>query len=163
MLEESVFISDSLLGKGVFSTRSFSLGENILSFRGSLLSFEQAVQLGDDGCYPLQIGEKWYVDIEPPGRFVNHSCEPNTGIRGERDLVALREIISGEELFYDYSTTMDEDYWTMACKCGSTVCRGVVKDFKYLPLDLQKRYLSLGIVQPYILSRALLTLFKRVF
>ncbi|MDP3729114.1 MAG: hypothetical protein Q8R18_06725 [bacterium] len=58
---------------------------------------------------------------------------------------------------------MDKDYWTIACDCGRASCRGVVKDFKCLSLDLQKKYLSLGVVQPYILRRVLPTLFERIF
>ena len=55
-----------------------------------------------------------------------------------------------EEIFYDYSTTMDEDSWTLQCKCGSQNCRKIVKDFKFLPQELQKKYLELNIVQNFI-------------
>ena len=162
MLENSLSIRNSSFGKGISSSRSFSLGDRILTFTGPLISFEQTVKLEEKECYPLQIGRKLYIDIEAPGRFVNHSCEPNTGIQNTKDLIALRNIIAGEEIFYDYSTSMDEDHWTMACTCGSASCRGIVTDFKYLPLALQRKYLSLGVVQPYIMERVLPTFFKRV-
>ncbi|MDP3729115.1 MAG: SET domain-containing protein [bacterium] len=99
MLEEFVYVGSSPFGRGVFSSRSFTLGENILSFYGLLLSFEQAVKLGDLECYSLQIGHKLYMDLEAPGRLINHSCSPNAGISKGRDLVALRDIVYGEELF----------------------------------------------------------------
>lgn len=80
---------------------------------------------------------------------MNHSCNPNCGIRNGV-LVALRNIIEGEEIAYDYSTTMDERYWTMACRCGAAACRGIVDDFRTLPEELRRQYLSLGIVMPFI-------------
>lgn len=39
-------------------------------------------------------------------RYINHSCEPNCESRivdgGRVAIVALRDIVAGEELFYDY-------------------------------------------------------------
>jgi hypothetical protein len=68
-------------------------------------------------------------------------------------LIAIADIIAGEEIFYDYSTTMNEDYWTLACLCGSASCRGSVGDFKYLPLHTRQRYLRFGIVQGYLVRQ----------
>ena len=45
---------------------------------------------------------------------------------------------------------MDENYWTMECKCGEKNCREVVKDFKHLPSKIQKKYLDMNIVQKFI-------------
>ena len=97
-----------------------------------------------------------HVQLDPPGVFLNHSCVPNTGVTDDRWLVALHEIAPGEELRYDYSTTMHENRWTMACRCGATDCRGLVTDFRLLSPVRQQHYLRLGVVQPFIV-RALAT------
>ncbi|MDB9333950.1 hypothetical protein, partial [Nodularia spumigena] len=72
------------------------------------------------------------------------------GIVNSNILIALNDIAQDEEIFYDYSTTMSEKLWTMKCSCGSSICRGVVKDFHYLPTDIKAKYLNLGIVQKFI-------------
>jgi hypothetical protein len=72
-----------------------------------------------------------------------------------RDLVsgfALRPIARGEEILYDYSTTMSEQRWTMQCQCGAPSCRGIIADFHDLPAELQRRYLAMRIVQPFIVA-----------
>ena len=78
---------------------------------------------------------------------MNHSCDPNAGLKEDREMVALREIQPGEEVAFDYSTTMSERHWTMPCACGAAGCRKVVGDFHELPILVQQRYLQLAVVQ----------------
>ena len=60
-------------------------------------------------------------------QLLNHSCDPNCFSRpvGQSRVVlsALRDILPGEELTYDYRFSGDE---TLVCKCGSAKCRGTV-------------------------------------
>jgi len=128
-------------------------GEEILRFAGPLINLEEALAKGVRQCDPLQIGPGLYVDIGPPGVLVNHSCAPNAGIRDDVRLIAIADIIAGEEIFYDYSTTMSEDHWTLACLCGNASCRGSVGDFKYLPLHIRQTYPRFGIVQGYLVRQ----------
>ena len=73
---------------------------------------------------------------------------------GKVFVVAIRPINAQEEIAWDYSTTLDlNGAWEMPCHCGSPQCRKVIKDFKTLPLELQKKYSDLGIVPQYILSK----------
>jgi D-alanine-D-alanine ligase len=75
-------------------------------------------------AYPLS-EEVFVLWDEDPEKWSpqNHSCEPNTGFRG-LDLVALREIATGEELTLDYGTFCDEGMEPFECRCGSAACRG---------------------------------------
>jgi hypothetical protein len=102
---------------------------------------------------PLQIGPDRYIDLEEPGRIVNHSCNPNAGIRDDVQLIAIKDIQKDEEIRYDYSTTMDDGHWTLKCKCNEPNCRKVIKDFKHLPPDVQQKYITLGIVQKFIAEK----------
>lgn len=112
-----------------------------------------ALAKGDETGHCLQIGQELYIDPEDPGRRLNHSCAPNAGIMRDFDVVAIRDIKKSDEITIDYSTTMDEDIWVMECQCGGDNCRRTIKDFKCLPRDLQKKYLSLGVVQNFIANK----------
>ena len=143
-------VGRSDLGIGVFATARLRRGQRILAFSGPKITFQEAVAKGDFECYPLQVSARRYIDLTAPGSCVNHSCEPNSGIRNGRLLVAVRNIESGEEIRYDYSTTMDENYFTMRCKCKAPTCRGVVTDFALLPRSRKEFYLERRLVMPFI-------------
>lgn len=145
-----VYVSECGLGRGLFAATGFKRGEPILTFSGRLRSLEE-IQGRSDSFNMLQLGPRLYMDLEAPGVFGNHSCEPNAGIRVNTSLIALKDLRPGEEIHYDYSTTMDEDLETMVCRCGTARCRGLVQDFHHLPPELQRHYCALGIVQDFIL------------
>jgi hypothetical protein len=81
---------------------------------------------------------------------VNHSCRPNAGIIEDRILVALSPIFPDDEICYDYSTTMKEDHWTLACLCSSPTCRREIRDFTTLSPDVQQWYLARGIARRFL-------------
>ena len=64
-------------------------------------------------CFQIEVDahlgpmyDNYEVDYNKNGIFsVNHSCEPNCGIRNACGLVALRDIKDGEEITYDYCMT----------------------------------------------------------
>lgn len=76
--------------------------------------------------------------------YVNHSCEPNCGFRGQITLVALRDICPGEEIVYDYVMTdvnyKDEEWGEMKCVCKSADCRGAITGEDWKRKDLQEKY-----------------------
>ncbi|CAB4129941.1 SET domain containing protein [uncultured Caudovirales phage] len=61
--------------------------------------------------------------------FVNHCCSPNLGFDSNGNVVAIKDIIQGEELTMDYGTfvvNFDQDF---ICDCGADNCRGpILKD-----------------------------------
>ena len=149
------YIMETSLGKGIFAVRSIKRNEEILRFKGPIVTGKQGMKLdferfGKRLGNSLQIKKDRYIYLEDPGRLVNHSCKPNSGIKEDKTLVAIRNIKKGEEIRYDYSTTIDEDDWSMKCKCGEKNCRKIIKDFRYLPKKIREKYLKLGIVQKFI-------------
>jgi hypothetical protein len=152
MGSSTVEVGAGPLGRGVFATQSFRPGQPILLFSGPVLKHDEVLALGGDRAYALQIGPDQYLDTMPPGRYANHSCDPNAGIVNDRMLIALRSVEAGEEIRFDYSTTMSRDHWTMECRCGRPICRRVILDFHHLAPITQNRYLQLGIVQRFIVS-----------
>lgn len=138
------------LGLGIFATHFIRQGATILSFMGPLVDVAAVLAKGDRSGDVVQVDRHRYIDPEPPGLYVNHSCDPNAGIRDGSSLVAVRPIWPGEQICFDYSTTMLDRLWSMACRCRSPDCRGTVLDFDLLPTHVAHRYLALGIVQPFI-------------
>jgi hypothetical protein len=63
-------------------------------------------------------------------------------------LVARRSIEPGDELTYDYSTTVLASpftwTWSMSCGCGVAICRGTIRRAERLPADVARRYLDEG-------------------
>jgi hypothetical protein len=140
------------LGRGLFADHSYKAGDEILRFEGRTVPAHIVAGMGDEECYMIQIGTDLYLEPQAPGRYTNHSCAPNAVIKDDYRLVALTDIQADEQICFDYSTTMSENNWTMECRCGSPKCRGIVRDFSELPIDLQRRYLDLGVVQSFIVE-----------
>jgi hypothetical protein len=149
---EGIYVNKCALGLGVFAGRDFFEGELLFRFSGPIITLAQAITKGEAEGNVLQIAPGIYIDLEAPGVFANHSCEPNAGLRDLVSGYALRPIARGEEILYDYSTTMSEQRWTMQCRCGAPSCRGVIRDFHDLPSELQRRYLAMRVVQPFIVA-----------
>ena len=145
---------DCDLGRGLFALKEFCADERILILHGPRFEREDPIHHREEGANLLQTGPRTYIMLQEPGVLANHSCDPNAGIRGNRSMVAIRPIHPGDEIRFDYSTTMDEGLWTMPCRCGSPRCRGLVTDFHTLPAPVQRRYLDLDIVQAFIARRA---------
>ncbi len=147
---EGVFVDRTLVGWGLFAGRPFVKDELVFVFTGELLDLKSTLALGQWSFYSVQIGLDRYIDVEPPGAFINHSCAPNCGIRDSVRLVAVEDIASGTELLMDYSTCIADDPETMTCRCGAPECRGSIGDFFTLPLAVKQRYLALNIVSDFI-------------
>ncbi len=145
-----VYVSLCDVGRGVFASRPFSHGERILTFNGLRINANDPIHYQPAGANLLQTGKRTYLLLNEPGIFLNHSCEPNTGIVHGRTLIALTDIDKDDELRFDYSTTMDDGLWTMDCKCHNHSCRGLISDFKELPNEVQDKYITLGIVPKYL-------------
>lgn len=141
-------------GAGVIAARSFQPGEMVLTFHGPILHRSQLPKpYYSVPDHYVQIGPDTYLG--PSGGaddFVNHSCDPNSGLRIHgtiATLIAIRAIAEGEEVTWDYSTTMSEDEWEIPCTCGASNCRKHIRDYKHLPKTIRRQYERLGIVPPY--------------
>ena len=152
-----LILGQSKLGKAVFANKDFKKGEEIIKFRGQPMKRRELPELivPEDDRY-IQVGKDKYLG--PSGDFddfFNHSCNPNSGIKiiGKRViLIAIKDIKKEKEVTWDYSTTMNEDEWEMDCMCKSKNCRKKIRDFKYLPKEIQQKYIELEIVPKYILK-----------
>ena len=150
MDSDSIEIRESKFGKGLFAKKDIEQGTILCKASGKKLSFGETLLLNEKESYTLQINFDKYIFCEPPFLYSNHSCNPNCAVNQQLELFALKKINAGEELFWDYSTSMLERHWTMKCSCGETNCRSVVTDFDLLPKYLQQKYLEMNIVFAFI-------------
>ena len=89
--------------------------------------------------YVLQFAEDRWRDSKGIARVLNHSCQPNIGIRNAFRLIAMRDIAPDEELCYDYAMAEDGQ-WQLDCQCGSPNCRGRMAGFAALPESVRESY-----------------------
>jgi hypothetical protein len=101
----------------------------------------------------LQVDDDAFLlsTAEGPADWINHSCDPNAGLRGQISLVAMRDIRRGEEICFDYATSDGSDYDEFDCHCGSVLCRGRISGDDWQRRDLIERYE--GYFSPYLARR----------
>ncbi|MDQ3805377.1 MAG: SET domain-containing protein-lysine N-methyltransferase [Acidobacteriota bacterium] len=112
-------------GLGVYALRAFEAGEVVLRWDVSRrLTVEELASLPEgERRYTHPFDGKTTILVQPPERYVNHSCDNNSVVRDFCD-VAVRHIAPGEEVTSDYSA--DGSGSKFACSCGAVNCRGVV-------------------------------------
>jgi hypothetical protein len=148
-------VADNHLGKAVFAAAPFAEGDVLIEFTGRRFRADQIPSLmRGRGDRFVQVTPDHYMG--PSGRIddlVNHSCNPNAGLRfTDRGvfLVAVRAIAPGEEIVWDYSTTLRESNWHMICQCRSDACRRVIGNFDSLEPDRQEWFRARNLVAPYL-------------
>lgn len=133
-------------GDGVLATRPFAAGETVM------VGFLVGALTGNDS-HATQVGPGRWVRHGALGPKVNHSCDPNCGVRlndGQAfDFVARRPIVAGQELTVDYAMrNFTIDHFPAVCLCGTARCRGSVTGWKDLPAARKADYGEL--VAPYL-------------
>ncbi len=135
-------------GEGIFATKVFKAGDIVMS--GVIEK-----TLNGNHSHASQVGENEYVLHGGLITKVNHSCNPNCGIRANEtdahDYIAIKEICVNEEITFDYAMrNYIIDYFPKKCMCGSKICRGRITGWKDLPDEKKKEYK--GFSAPYLLE-----------
>lgn len=149
----------AISGNGSYAHDSIPAGEQIMVLSGNYIKTLDidavSKSLGLSIEDPLQIGEDEFLILDYKSKAINHSCNPNAGIRKKSELFALRDISVGEEITYDYSTTAyswDGNTLAMPCQCGAINCRKKITDALSLPPETLAHYLRLGALPDYLLK-----------
>lgn len=107
-------------GRGVFAARDFKKNEIVLTWHPKSLTKVEFDNLSDqESKYRHKEGDSYSI-MQPPERYVNHSCNPNTSPFNSSD-IAIREIKQGEEITSDYNGLSNPNF---ICNCGSDKCKG---------------------------------------
>lgn len=117
-------------GNGLFALRNFRKGESVyLLEKGRIVNYDEIQNLSEQEKIHLdKIGENEYEIMEPPGCYINHSCEPNVEEK-DRTGYALKNINKGEEITIDYDKIAYFEK-SFKCRCGSKNCRGLIRGKK---------------------------------
>ena len=141
-------------GRGVVAGRAIPRGALVLRFEGPVFNKETCPEFSE----ALQVGvDAWMWSSGGLDDLVNHSCDPNLGLwqvsgrPGHTYLLAIRDVAAGEELSFDYSTSMVDEPWDMeGCLCGAAKCRGLVGNFLDMPLEAMQFYARLGVLPHHV-------------
>jgi hypothetical protein len=134
-----------IAGLGLFATHPIGSGAIVSVLGGRVIGdAEVRALIAAGGRYDgIALGEDRNLAVEPadwPGRYGNHSCDPNLWMAGSALVVAARDINPGEELTIDYALQTASPEWQMTCHCRSSRCRGTIRGDDWRLTDLQQRY-----------------------
>lgn len=138
-------------GKGIFAKSPLKKGERLAIFGGDIMYIDEIHNLPENmQDYPMQIEERFIIgsrtSAEPEDTdFINHSCDPNAGIKGQIFLVAMRDIAADEEITFDYAMVVSESHesniaFEMECSCGAPNCRKLITEHDWKLPELRQRY-----------------------
>lgn len=137
-------------GNGVFATAPMGKGDELIEYKGKLLTHAEADELYGDGgetghTFLFTLNEHYIIDANQHGnsaRWINHSCAPNCRALVEESasddprkdkvvIETIRAIKPGEELTYDYGIVLDVSHTARLkklwkCLCGSPKCTGTL-------------------------------------
>jgi SET domain-containing protein len=141
----------SINQRGVYARAGIKEGERLAIFGGDILLIDETCSLPEQfRFYPLQIEERFMLYMRSPSSpedtdYFNHSCSPNAGLRGQIFLVAMRDILPGEEITFDYCMSLsefEESSFSIEfdCSCNAPCCRGRVTQKDWRNPELQRRY-----------------------
>ena len=137
-------------GNGVFAVAPIKKGEEIIEYKGTMMTHDEADDMYGDGgetghTFLFTLNDDYIIDANRKGniaRWINHSCNPNCeafveenekgNSRKDRVIIeAKRNIKAGEELTYDYGIVLEvahtarlKKLWV--CLCGSPKCTGTL-------------------------------------
>lgn len=167
-MSKSIIIKESIIaGNGIFANDNITKGSRIFLLEGELCNLDEIMKRVSDGSEersdPLGVDEEMYLDLNEISRTFNHSCDPNAYVKGKSELIAIRDILVGEEITYDYSTTMSDNkekiekaggkLWKHECNCKSINCRKIIDQFITLPKERQIFYLSNKFMPDFMLKK----------
>ena len=169
-MEKNYFIRKSNIdGFGCFALKNIRKGRVMGHMKGKKVTikelrgmYKKKKERIDD---PFQISDKEYLILAKPEIYINHSCNPNAGIKKIGTIFALKDIKNGSEITFDYSTTEwtnDRAWginwtklWKIKCNCGSKTCRKYIRVFPKLPKKIREKYLKKDALPNFILKKLL--------
>jgi uncharacterized protein len=130
-------------GTGVFAKRKIPRGTRVIEYIGQHVPINALYQVIAEGrpsrIYGFALNDTTAIDGARNGndaRFFNHSCDPNCepyNFDGHVYIYAMRDILRGEELTFDYKLGPVETAARLAdagsryrCRCHAASCRGTL-------------------------------------
>jgi SET domain-containing protein len=134
-------------GRGLFARDAIAAGEIVAVKGGSIMDRSTlAVVRHDILAAEIQVEDDLYIaprsalELEASMLHLNHSCDPNVGVRGQITFVTMRDVPAGSELTIDYAMIDGDPSERMECSCGTRECRKVITGDDWRLPDLRHRY-----------------------
>lgn len=138
-------------GFGSFAREAVYAGELLTIWGGQVLPKEVFMTLSQHvRSISIQVEDGLFlVPIRPEeADYFNHCCNPNAGLNGQSSLIAMRDIMPGEEICFDYAMSDSTPYDEFTCGCGASNCRGQVTGNDWQIVELWDQYR--GYYSPYL-------------
>jgi|SRR3989344_16940 len=137
-------------GKGLYATQVLPRGGLLVVLGGRVMTRKEESELPapirDIACQitpNLVLGITSEDELDSSS-YINHSCEPNMGFKGQIFLVAIREISPNDELTFDYSmvlhNSLKSSSYKLECKCNAASCRGTITENDWKIPALRAKY-----------------------
>ncbi len=141
----------SVHGWGIFAKEFIPKGTRVVEYVGEKITKAESDRRGpklveyakkhkeQGAVYLFELNQRYDIDghvAYNTEKFINHSCEPNCEvdiIRGHIWIIALRDIIKGEELLYNYGYDDFKGFEEHPCYCGSSRCVGYIMAEEHWP------------------------------
>ncbi|MCC7160871.1 MAG: SET domain-containing protein-lysine N-methyltransferase [Anaerolineae bacterium] len=139
---------------GIFAREHIERDEIVTVWGGEILSRDAMLALPEAARqHVMQVEEEFFLGGggADETNYFNHSCDPNVGLSGQMVLRAMREILPGEEICFDYATCDGSPYDEFDCQCGAVNCRGQVRGTDWQIPELWEKYA--GYFIPYLQRR----------
>ena len=133
-----------IAGQGLFTLQDIQKDTRIMPYGGERISKKESVKrLTQGNASIFTFSNQYDIDGNVLGntaRYINHSCAPNCAVDITRRriwIVAMRVILAGEELSYNYGYGM-EQYGDFPCTCKAAHCMGYILAKEYWGLIKKK-------------------------
>ena len=162
MIHPDTYVSNTSKGFGLFAKRRFHRGEILWISDDIDAKIPLRQYLIFDPMQRQKLDIYSYLDSKnrviipwDEGKYVNHSCAPNsTGLLEFDNIsVALRTIEPDEEIVEDYCGYYGH-FETFTCRCGSPSCRGTIAQNNTYRADLRLPFADIAPIvlgQPQVL------------
>jgi len=104
-----------IAGKGLFTAQFIKKDTDIVRYVGERISKQESTRrLALGNVYIFTFNDRWDIDgkvLRNTARYINHSCNPNCEAQKTYRsiwIMALRDILAGEELTFNYGYGLDD-------------------------------------------------------
>ncbi len=123
--------------RGLVAALDLGAGEIITAIHGREVTrpSRYTLQISEDlHIEPFEMSHTEPLSTQNLWALFNHHCMPNSYLQG-RNMVALRDILAGEELCFNYNSTEFELEIPFECSCDAPGRKSphFIRGFRYLP------------------------------
>ncbi len=145
MIHPDTYVKNTNKGLGLFAKRRFERGEIIWIIDDIDAKIALPRYLALDAFQQRKLNIYSYLDKQnrviipwDEGKYVNHSCAPNsTGLLEFDNIsIAMRSIEPNEEIVEDYSSYYGH-FESFICYCGAPSCRGFITQERSFRVELR--------------------------